>query len=152
MKNKIKKWLKRYLPAEIVGTIFAVFFSLTTYKVTKNDVLAAIAGAWMETIGFFGTMIIREVLHNRKECKAQNKKYTFAAFLKTVRDIVFEFGFSEILDTYAVRPFMLYIFPIIIGERAIGVLVGKFAADIIYYGPAIISYELQQRYKNRKKS
>lgn len=152
MKSKIKKWLKRYLPAEIVGTIFAMVFSLGTYSLTKNDVLSAIAGAWSETVGFFGTMIIREVRHTRREHKEKNIPYTFLSFFKNCRDIIFEFGFSEILDTYAIRPFTMYIFPIIIGQRVIGVLVGKLAADVFYYAPAIISYELQQWHKNKKKS
>ena len=150
--KKIKKWLKRYLPAEIIGTIFALVASLGVYSLTKNDVLAAIAGAWSETIGFFGTMIIREVRHSQKEHREENKNYSIFSFIKDARSIIFEFGFSEILDTWLIRPFTMYIFPLIIPNRPIGVLVGKLAADIIYYAPAIVSYELQQMHKNRKRS
>jgi hypothetical protein len=152
MKNKIKNWIKRYGPAEIIGTVCAVFFSVLAYSLTKNNIIAALAGAWSETIAFFGTMIVREVYDTKKEYKEKNKQYTVTTLLKNIRDIVFEFGFSEILDTYAVRPYMMYIFPIILGNRIVGVLVGKIISDLIYYGPAIISYELRQKYKNRKKS
>ncbi len=152
MKNKLKKWFKRYIYAEIVGTIFALFFSLTTYSLTKNDILAAIAGAWSETIGFYGVIVIREIRSSKKEHGDKNKRYTLFSFIKNIRDLALEFGLAETLDTYIIRPFMMYIFPIILGERVIGILVGKLAADVFFYAPAIITYELQQKHKNKKKS
>jgi hypothetical protein len=40
----------------------------------------------------------------------------------------------------------MYIFPIIIGQFSIGILVGKIVADIIFYIPTIIAYELRKKH------
>ncbi len=150
--HRLKKWFKRYFLAEIVGTVFALVSSLGVYSFTKNNVLAALAGAWLETIGFFGTMIIRDIIHSKIEHRESNMRYTLFSFLKNARDIVFEFGFSEIMDTWAIRPFMMYLFPLIIPNRILGVLVGKLVSDVIYFAPAIIVFELREKQKRKKEA
>ncbi len=150
--EKLKKWIRRYILAEIIATTVALAFSLGVYSLTKSNILSALAGSWSETIAFFGTMIIKDIINSKKEHKENNLRYNFVSFFKNARDIVFEFGFSEILDTWALRPFFMYLFPLIIPNRAIGILVGKLVSDIIYYGPAIIIFELRERRKNKLKA
>ena len=40
----------------------------------------------------------------------------------------------------------MYIFPIILGNFAVGIIAGKFAADIVFYIPVIIAYELRKKH------
>ncbi len=150
MKKKISKWIERYLPAEIVGTFSAIFFAIAVHALTKNEILSAIAGTWGENLGFYSIMIIRDIKLTKKTYRQKGKHYGFLSFLANIRDIILEFGPSEILDTMFIRPSMMYIFPKVIGDRFMGVFAGKIAADIIFYIPAIISYKLQQVYKKRR--
>ncbi len=150
MHKKIKAWIKRYLRAEIAGTISAIFFATLVFSFTKNEILAAYAGTWGENLGFYGVMITRNINASKKHHKNKNKHYSFFSLLVDIRNIILEFGPSEILDTFIIRPLMMYIFPKLIGDRYIGILLGKIAADIIFYIPTIISYELQQNYKKRR--
>ncbi len=150
--KKIKNWIKRYGPAEIVCSIFAVLSASVIYSLTKNDILTALAGTWGENIGFYGVIGFRDVRASRKNHKENGKNYTIFSFLKTIRAMIFEFGPAEILDTFFSRPLMMYMFPKITGNIQTGIFAGKIAADIIVYIPIIISYEIQQWHKNKKKT
>ena len=59
--------------------------------------------------------------------------------------VVIEFGPGEYLDTFIVRPFAMWFFPYIIGSLAIGIFLGKIVADIIFYIPTIIMYEIRKK-------
>jgi len=60
--------------------------------------------------------------------------------------MVIEFGPAEILDSYLIRPLALYLCPLIIGQQIIGLIIGKYLADIIFYLPTITAYELRKKY------
>jgi len=40
----------------------------------------------------------------------------------------------------------MYIFPILIQNYSIGIIVGKIVADVVFYIPTIIAYELRKKY------
>tara|TARA_Y100000034_G_scaffold128423_1_gene182962 strand:+ start:509 stop:637 length:129 start_codon:yes stop_codon:yes gene_type:complete len=40
----------------------------------------------------------------------------------------------------------MYLFPVIIGNFAIGLFVGKIVADIVFYIPTIVMYELKKKH------
>jgi hypothetical protein len=73
-------------------------------------------------------------------------KHGAKGFFKTVRNLVVEFGFSEVLDSLFVRPFCMYVFPLLVGNFFVGILVAKVAADIIFYIPTITAYELRKKH------
>lgn len=58
---------------------------------------------------------------------------------------VVEFGPAEILDTVLIRPAAMYLASWATGNVVVGVLIGKVAADVIFYGLAITSYEMLVR-------
>ena len=60
--------------------------------------------------------------------------------------MVLEFGTAEFLDSFVIRPFTMYIFPLLTHNLVLGLLVGKFVADIIFYIPTIIAYELRVKF------
>jgi hypothetical protein len=151
IKIKAKKWLKRFLPAEIFGTITAVAASSVAYHVRKNLVIAAYAGSVGETLGFYSTIIIQDVLIEQQKSKSANKNLSFKNFIYILRNILFDFGFAEVIDSLFIRPFCMYIFPVWIKNYPIGILAGKIASDICFYIPVILAYELRIFFSARKK-
>jgi hypothetical protein len=150
IKIKAKKWLKRFLPAEFFGTITAIAASYIAYYVTKNLIVAAYAGSIGETLGFYSTIIIQDVLIEQQKLKSVNKTLSFKIFAYILRNILFDFGFAEIIDSLFIRPFCMYIFPVWIKNYPIGILAGKIASDICFYVPVILSYELRIFFSKRR--
>ena len=58
---------------------------------------------------------------------------------------VVEFGPAEIVDTVLIRPAAMFLASLATGNVIVGVLIGKVAADIVFYGLAITSYEVLVR-------
>jgi hypothetical protein len=143
IKIKAKKWLKRFLPAEFTGTITAVAASYIAHHVTRNLIVAAFAGSIGETLGFYTTIIIQDVRIEQRKLRSANKTFSFKAFAYILRNILFDFGFAEIIDSLFIRPFCMYIFPVWIKNYPIGILAGKIASDICFYVPVILAYELR---------
>ena len=59
--------------------------------------------------------------------------------------LALEFGVAEILDSFLIRPALMYYVPIWTGRLLFGIAIAKIAADLTFYLPAIISYELVTR-------
>lgn len=117
-----------------------------TIFLTENRILSAYAGTIGENIGYYSLIVIREHLHDFKNSKYEGKKHGAIGFLKTMRNLVVEFGVSEYLDSLIVRPFCMYIFPLIIGQFSVGIFVGKIVADVVFYIPTIVAYEFRKKY------
>ncbi len=140
MKTKIKDWLHRYLPAEVLATIGALFGAFVGNFVFHNQIITAYLAAFSENIGYYGIMIYKEL----KQIRATQNTSIVKSISTLIRNLVVEFGPSEYLDSLLVRPFSMYFFPRILGDLAIGVIVAKFFADFIFYIPTIILYELRK--------
>jgi len=151
IKCKLKEWLRRFLPAEIGGTIMAMFASYITYFYTGNKVFAAYAGTLGNNIGFYAPVILHDSNILRKKLEKEHKKFTFWAFLHLLKKMLLEFGPAEILDSFFIRPFFLFIFPVLLKNYPVGILVGKIVADVVFYIPVIISQELQIMHAKRSK-
>lgn len=146
MKIKIRDWSRRYLPAEIVCTITAMAVSYLTFFLTGNYLATAYAGALSEGISYYSYIIINDINQSRKKAASKRQRYTLKHFARNIRNLIVEFGFSEFMDTAFVRPFLMYILPVMLGNVAIGIFLGKIAADIIFYVPTIIAYELRKKH------
>jgi hypothetical protein len=144
--KKLKEWLKRYLPANIFATIMVLIVSWIIVLLTKNYILAAFIASIVETITYYSFILVRDVIYARKLSISKNRKYTFVSFLKNVRNLFLEFGVGEVLDTFIVRPFFLYFTPRLVRNYTIGLIIGKYVSDLIFYIPTIISYELRKKH------
>ncbi len=133
MKRKISTWIKRYLPAEILAVIGALLGGLIINVLFRNSVLTALGATWGENIGYYGIIILRDL---------KKQRHVF----KVIRNLILEFGPAEYLDSFLIRPFMMYFFPRILNNLTLGLIAGKFAADFIFYIPTIISYELKNKF------
>ena len=146
MKQKLKDWLQRYLPAEIVGTITALTAASIVHFCTHSVLAAAFAGTWGENFGYYGFILLREVRASRRQHQQKSKRYGFISFFKDLRNLILDFGIAEWLDSGLLRPFFMYAFPKVLGNFALGITVGKIAADIVFYISVIIVYELRKKH------
>lgn len=148
IKRKIKEWLKRYLLSEIVCTITALVAAIGARFFTSNMVIIAYAGAIGEAIGFYSTIFIQELILANQSVANKSGSFSFKHLAKIIGSLVLEFGPAGVLDGLLLRPFFMFVFPIILKNFTLGILVGKLVGDLVFYMLVIISYEL----KNYKKS
>ena len=149
-KKKIKEWLKRYLPAEIIGTVTAVTAASVTHLFSDNLLFIAYAGSLGEGIGFYSTVFIQHVILITKGRSKENKTVSFSDFSKITTHIVLEFGPAGLIDGLLLRPFFLYLFPILMQKFTLGILAGKIAGDVTFYILVIFSYEIHKRNRKHK--
>jgi hypothetical protein len=137
--NRPMAWLRRYLPAELVSIPIAIFCAWLAATLTGSVAAAAVAGTWGENLGFYGMMLAREL--------ARRGVWALPAVLC---DLALEFGPAEALDSLLLRPALMYAGLSIIPNLALGILAGEIAADIVFYVPTIVSYELLRRRAARR--
>jgi hypothetical protein len=65
--------------------------------------------------------------------------------LVILRDLILEFGFAEALDSLLVRPLALYTSLQWISNMAIALLLGKVVADVVFYVPTVVAFEVRER-------
>ena len=70
---------------------------------------------------------------------------SFSDLTKIITGLVFEFGPAGIIDGLLLRPFFMYLFPVILKNFTLGILIGKICGDITFYFLVILSYELKQK-------
>ena len=129
--NRPLVWLRRYLPAELVCTASGLFAAWAAAVLTGSPAAIAVAGTLGENVGFYGMMLGREI--------AQRGLRTLSPI---IHDLMLEFGLAEVLDCLLLRPALMYIGQMLAPNTALGVVAGKLVADLIFYVPTIVSYEL----------
>ncbi len=147
LKRKSKEWLKRYLPAEIVGTVTAIGAASIARVFSGNYIFIAYAGSIGEAIGFYLTVFFQHILIVRENRKIKNERFRFYDFTKIISTIVLEFGPAGMIDGLLLRPFFMFLFPILLKNFTLGILIGKIAGDITFYFLVILSYEMRKRFK-----
>ncbi len=144
-KQKLREWVLRYGLAEIISLTLTLIASWLTFELTKSNIKAALVATWVGNIGYFGPILIQDILLAKKQLESVGKKYTRHTFYKNARALFVEFGVAEVFDTLLIRPTLLYYCPLWLGNRTLGIVIAKFASDITFYVPAIISYELSKK-------
>ena len=142
-RRKGAEWLERYGVAEVVGLCTAVTGSFAARALTGSELAAAYGGAMGENVGYYGVIISREVARDRRAAAALNRAYGLAGAARTTRNLLFEFGIAEVLDSAVLRPLAMGLGVRFFG-RAAGVVVGKLVADVTFYVPVICAYELRR--------
>ena len=144
------KWIKRFLPAEVVGTLIAITMAFSVSAFTANRITIAYAASIAETVGFYTTIIFTDALLIRKHLKIQNRTLTLTALLlTTLKNILIDFGVAELADSFMIRPLFMYLFPLWLNDYALGIFAGKIASDIVFYVPVIIASEVRMYISRR---
>ena len=131
------EWWRRYSLPVFLGTITAIIIANLVNYFFHNIILAGILGAWSDFIVGYGTIAYRDIKNK--------EKVSLFNILKVIRNMLFEFGPAEILDTFFFRPFFMSVYPLFIANYSLAVLLGSLTAEITYFIPTIISYEVRKR-------
>jgi hypothetical protein len=137
MPAKFREWLRRYLPAEALSLAATLSAAALVFQATHSGGRAALAATWAGNVAFFGYIILRDAWLARP--------LTRARLGQVLRALVVEFGVAEVLDSFLIRPALLYGVPRWLGHFGWGIILAKFAADVTFYIPAIIGYEWSRR-------
>ena len=141
---RVADWLRRYGLAEVAGITCALVGSFSVRRFTGSNLAAAYGGAWGESLGYSSVIILRDYLAARRAAHAEGKRLNVRDAGGVATGLLAEFGPAAILDTLVVRPFTMGI-----GMRAFGptrgLVVGKIAADILFYLPVIYMYERRKQ-------
>ncbi len=136
----VRRWVSRYGPSELLGTVAAVGTAVSIHSLTGSAVVAAYAGAMAENIAFYGIIFLRESIREAHLAGARGRDFGEGALVPVARNLVLEFGVAEALDTLFVRPLLMGLGLGLIGGN-FGALAGKLAADIVFYGPVLAAFE-----------
>ncbi len=139
-RRRVREWIGRYLVAEICGLAAALAAALAAVAIVPDRLaVVAYASSLGETIGFYAGYLITRYLREDVNGSARRR---LAVILAAA---VVEFGPAELLDTLLIRPAAMFAGVWATGHVIGGVLIGKVAADLIFYGLAITSYEMVVR-------
>jgi len=140
--GKLRSWIRRYGPSEVLGTVVAVGAAVAVEQATHSTVVAAYVSTIAETIVFYGVIFLRESIRAAHRAGAVGKPYGSRDLLPVLRNMVMEFGIAESLDVVLLRPLLMGLGLRLIGGT-LGALVGKVMADLAFYGPVLTVYEWQ---------
>ena len=143
--SRIREWLLRYGPAELFSSLATVGAAVVVQGIGGDGLKVALAATWAGNLAYFGLILLQDVWRTRSELAAQDRRYTLVTFWRNARALFVEFGAAEALDSLLIRPALMFWLPRWLGSVPQGVLAAKFAADITFYIPAIVSYELTKR-------
>jgi hypothetical protein len=140
--GRAREWFARYAPAE-VGAIVGAVLGAAMADPFGIAVATAYAGSIGEGIGFYAVLLARDL---RRLPVRRGRPVAH-----TVRGLMFEFGPAELVDSLLVRPVAMYLGARLVGNTLGGVVVGKLAADAVFYTLAIIAYETRKWHAGRRR-
>ena len=142
-KSNFKEWFDRYKYAEIAATSAALASS--QFSRIFDGLTTAYLITFAEYVAFYGVIVFMAYQKLVKANRSLDKKTSLIEILFLIRNLLLEFGYPAILDLFFIRPFCMYWMPILTGNYFMGIILGKIAADSIFYGLAIVNYELIKR-------
>jgi hypothetical protein len=135
--SQLRGWMQRYLLAEVASTLCALLAASSVYALSHQALAAALANTVAGSSSFYAVMVARERPGGLRDLP------------RVVGALLLEFGPAEVLDTLLLRPALLSVGMIFAPNPALGVVLGKLAADLCFYAPAIVSHELLRRRHKR---
>jgi hypothetical protein len=138
--RKLRSWLSRYGWSELLGTAAAVGAATSVHTLTGSNLVAAYAGTAAECVVFYGIFFLRETIRGAHLAGGRGAPYGTGEVLRVLHGMMLEFGVAEALDSLVLRPLIMGQGMRLLGP-GIGALVGKLAADVVFYGPVLSIYE-----------
>lgn len=146
LRGRLRDWRRRYLLAEVAGTVAALAAGLSVYAGTGSLATAAMAASLAETAGYYAGILRRtwpDLLRRHAGVRGPRR------VLRTARSALAEAGdyaVAETADTLLVRPGLIFLAAgWSSGSMAVGLLIGKVVADLAFYSVVIPTYELRRR-------
>ena len=147
--SQLRAWARRYGASEIAGAFAAYIGYFTVLGMTQNPVASAYGGSIGESLGFFGVMLVREIAADQARAKRRLASYGPREVSATIHGLFVEFGPAELLDMALIGPLAMGVASYYLGP-GIGILLGKLASDVVFYGYAIFASEVRKRRAHTK--
>lgn len=145
MSFPLREWLRRYLPAELLSGAATLAAAGLIIRATGSGLRAALAGTWAGNALFFSYLLMQDMRLAHRVRQQRGQPYTWRTFSQNLRALAVEFGPAEVLDSFVIRPALMYYLPRWLGHFTAGILLAKVLADVTFYVPAILSYELSKK-------
>jgi hypothetical protein len=142
-KSNFKEWFDRYKYAEIAATSAALASS--QFSRIFDGLTTAYLITFAEYFAFYGVILFITYKKLVETNRALDKKTPSKEMVLLIQNLVLEFGYPAVLDFFFIRPFCMYWMPLLTGNYFMGIILGKITADSIFYGLAIVNYELIKR-------
>ncbi len=146
---RMRSWLRRYAVGEVVGLGTALAAAWLVDAATDSEVATAFGASIGESVGYYGAIVVRELVQDAYAAGSRRVPYGVSQMAATWRCLLLEFGPAEVVDTLVLRPFTMWL-----GQDALGlpfgILAGKLAADLGFYAPVILMYELRRARGDRR--
>jgi hypothetical protein len=140
--NRLKEWVRRYLPCEIAGTACELGGAAIAYVATGSFAVAAIVATIGASSGYYAAAYAAAVRTTyREQLHLPRVRRALTANGLALRSVAIEFGPAEVIDSLLIRPLAFYLGPILFGGVVAGWIFGKLVADVGFYVLAIFSYE-----------
>ncbi len=140
---KVRLWVRRYGVAELVGLVTAILGYAVAKSAGAGMVLAAYGATIGENVGYYGVLTVREFVHDIRAARGADPTYRGRGTARTIANLLIEFGPAEALDAVVVRPLSIGLATAALGGT--GVVIGKIAADLVFYVPVVITFEVRRR-------
>jgi hypothetical protein len=118
--------------------------SVVAARLTDSPPLLAASAIVGATVGFYGvlvTAVLREQLSLLPAAPGRLRR----AWARSVGLLAAEFGVAEVTDTFFLRPALMMLGVVIIGDAVWGLLAGKVVADVLFYVISGASFRLTER-------
>lgn len=149
-RNRWAEWIRRYGVAEVVGTATAIGGYWAAFALTGSPVASAFAAAFSESVGFYGVLLLRDMVRDAYAAGARRARYGPREMASTWRSLFIEFGPTEVFDSAIIRPFCMGVGSQMLGPK-VGILAGKVVADLLFYAPPILTTEARRwRHERRR--
>jgi hypothetical protein len=124
--------------------VLALIASIATRRLTGNGIAAAYAAAWGETIGYAAVMVLVDYTAAARRSRGRSATTRVRDAGMVASGLLAEFGPAGMIDTFVTRPLAMAAGVRLLGS-VLGVVVGKVAADVLFYAPVIYMYERRKR-------
>lgn len=142
-KSNFKEWFNRYKYAELSATSAAL--ACSQFSRIFDGLTTAYLITFAEYFAFYGVILYMAFKKLLEANKALGSTTSLKELLHLLQNLFLEFGYPAVLDFFFIRPFCMYWMPIVTRNYFTGIIFGKITADSIFYGLAIVNYELIKR-------
>jgi hypothetical protein len=131
-------WLRRYLPAEVASVAGLLLCARLAATFSWSAPTLAVLATIVSGIGFYGVLALRVHTEQRRAGAARPRRRTLVL-------LAAEFGPSELLDSLLVRPTAIWLALAVIPPDGVALIVGKVAADLVFYAAAAAAFAITVR-------
>ncbi|HXT18269.1 MAG TPA: hypothetical protein VN706_21740 [Gemmatimonadaceae bacterium] len=149
-RRKLREWLLRYGPAELAGLTVAFIASVIVRRSMHSAIAAGYAAAWGETIGYVLMMVVRDYTAEVHASPQVERRQHVRHASNVATGLLAEFGPAGVIDTFVTRPLAMTL-GIRFAGPVFGLVIGKLAADAVFYAPVIYMYERRKHRRARAK-